>query len=380
MPAPSRSSIAAPVAKTYFPSFRLRPDPGIQSVDVRLAPSTIIIYGNFFNSAIMYRRRGYQINSLSRRIQARTAATATKPAVGAHISCQQTHSLHTLTRCFAQISARPDGWDVPSSRSKLPLSPLATPSPAGLGKWAPPISKWAKPNSQKNPAGAENPDRPVLPRRNPRTFRSPGENHRPKPSVSFIQPRGAPAPGKWSKPPGLTSQKSTPSTSANRVMGETIMVSSRVLEDVERNKWTNPRRDRESGIGGSYHPFIQSQENERAPRQNRHWEPSSRYKSRGSLLTQQGDRRIPPQYRVHNVKTAPKPKIHKAKNPLRVNPDINIPSTVSVGNFARLLSVSLSKGNRSFWNSIMLTYILGRLQQVMVHAGMEGQSSYDHGM
>ena len=38
-----------------------------------------------------------------------------------------------------------------------------------------------------------------------------------------------------------------------------------------------------------------------------------------------------------------KPKIQKAKKSLRINPDINVPSTVSVGNFARLLNVSLGK-------------------------------------
>ena len=41
------------------------------------------------------------------------------------------------------------------------------------------------------------------------------------------------------------------------------------------------------------------------------------------------------------MKTTPKPRIQKAKKSLRINPDINIPSTVSVGNFARLLNVSL---------------------------------------
>ena len=43
------------------------------------------------------------------------------------------------------------------------------------------------------------------------------------------------------------------------------------------------------------------------------------------------------------MKTTSRPKVQKAKKLLRINPDINIPSTVSVGNFARLLNVSLSK-------------------------------------
>ena len=43
------------------------------------------------------------------------------------------------------------------------------------------------------------------------------------------------------------------------------------------------------------------------------------------------------------MKVTPKPKIQKARRPLHINPDINIPSTVSVGNFARLLNVKLGK-------------------------------------
>lgn len=43
------------------------------------------------------------------------------------------------------------------------------------------------------------------------------------------------------------------------------------------------------------------------------------------------------------MKTTSKPKIQKPKKSLRVNPNINIPSTVSVGNFARLLNVNLGK-------------------------------------
>lgn len=43
------------------------------------------------------------------------------------------------------------------------------------------------------------------------------------------------------------------------------------------------------------------------------------------------------------MKITSKPKIQKPKESLRINPDINIPSTVSVGNFARLLNVNLGK-------------------------------------
>lgn len=55
------------------------------------------------------------------------------------------------------------------------------------------------------------------------------------------------------------------------------------------------------------------------------------------------------------MKAASKPKVRKAKKSLRVNPDINIPSTVSVGNFSRLLNVSLGKEFDSFDYEILTT-------------------------
>lgn len=291
----------------------------------------------------MHRRRGAKIFSLSRHIQARTTATAAKQAVSAHTLRQQAYLLRTLTCCFIQVSARPSVWDASSSRPAAPPSPLTTSTPAGLGKWAPPISKWAKPEAQKPPVEAERQGKSVLQRRNSQTSPSPNQGFRPKPSASFIQPRGAPAPGKWSRPLGFTPQNPTPSTSTKPVVDEPITGPSRVLKDNEGSSRINLRREQEPEIRESYRSFTQPRGDDPAPRQNRRWEGSGRHKSRGSLLSR-WEGVIPHQPRVQDVKTAPKSKVQKAKKSLRVNPDINIPSTVSVGNFARLLNVSLSKG------------------------------------
>ncbi|KAF9648073.1 hypothetical protein BDM02DRAFT_3116011 [Thelephora ganbajun] len=140
----------------------------------------------------MHRRRGGKIFSLSRHIQVRTSATAIKQAV----------------------SARPSGWDIPSSRPTAPPSPLTTSTPAGLGKWAPPISKWAKPESLKPSIKAENQNKLFPRRQNPQTFLPPDRGFRPKPSASFAPPRGTPAPGKWTRPPGFISPKPAHSTPA----------------------------------------------------------------------------------------------------------------------------------------------------------------------
>lgn len=133
---------------------------------------------------------------------------------------------------------------------------------------------------------------------------------------------------------------------------------SRGLQPNERFNSAGPRRELTSNGGRPFRPFIRSLDVEQTPRHNRRWEGNGKHKSRGSLLYRRGDEVIP---KAQDVKAAPKPKVQKAKKSLRVNPDINIPSTVSVGNFARLLNVSL-----------------GRLQKVMANAGMEEQSSYDH--
>jgi hypothetical protein len=294
----------------------------------------------------MHRRRGGKFFSLARHVQVRTTATATKQAVSAHTLCQHAHLLHTPTRCFIQVSAPPSGWGVSSSRPTTPPSPLTTSTPAGLGKWAPPISKWAKPKPQKPPVVAENWGKPALQRRNSQAQAPPWSNQGfgLKPSASFKQPRDTPAPGKWTRPPGFTPPNPTPSTSANPVIDEPITRLSRVPE---RSRWTDLRSEQEPEIGKSHRSFVRLREDEHTPRQNRRWEGSGRHKSRGSLLSRQ-DYIVPDRHRVGDVKTISKPKAKKAKKALRVNPDINIPSTVSVGNFARLLNVSLGKGFELF--------------------------------
>ena len=81
------------------------------------------------------------------------------------------------------------------------------------------------------------------------------------------------------------------------------------------------------------------------------------------------------------MRTITKPKVQKAKKSLRVNPDINIPSVVSVGNFARLLNVSLGMEHATVWlRESLIARLSGRLQRVMANAGMEEQSSYDYGV
>ena len=242
-----------------------------------------------------------------------------------------------------QVSARPSAWDIPNGRPTPPPSLLTTPSPAGLGKWAQPISKWAKPESEKPPAKAENKSKPIPRRWDSQSLPSPDQGPRPKPSVSFVQPRGAPAPGKWSRPSRFTPHGPTPSTSTKPAVDEPIIGPPRVLQADERSSWTDPRRGQGPNVGGSHRSFTQSREDQHAPRQNRRWEANGKYKSRGSLLSRQGHDITSHQPRAQDIRTTPKPKVRKAKRSLRVNPDINVPSTVSVGNFARLLNVSLGE-------------------------------------
>ena len=236
------------------------------------------------------------------------------------------------------MSARPGGWSILDSRPTAPPSPLTTSTPAGIGKWAPPISRWAKP--QKPLVKTESRNRLAPERQNPRTSFPRSRGFGLNPSTTFVQPRDAPAPGKWSRPQGFSPRESLPSTSAD----EPVTRSPRVFRAGDQSGRTYLGREQEPKFSGSSRPFIQPQESGYAARQPRRWEGNGKHKTRGSLLFQrEGDGVIPRQPRVHDVRIASKPKIQKAKKSLRINPDINIPSTVSVGNFARLLNVSLGK-------------------------------------
>jgi len=295
----------------------------------------------------MHRPRGGKIFSLSRRIQVRTNATATKQAVSARIHSPTRTVVHIPTHCFTQVSAQTSGWGIPNSRPTAPPSPFATSTPAGLGKWAPPISKWAKPESQKPPTKAGSQDRPFPQRRNPQTSLPPNRGLRPKPSVSLVPPRGASAPGKWSRPPGFALPPHALLTSAEPAVHESVAYQPEVSKVEERSSRTNLRGEQEPKIGEPSRSFLQSQGDEFTARQNRRWEGNAKHKPRGSLLHRREDNVISRQPRDQDMKTNPRPKIQKAKKLLRVNPDIIIPSTVSVGNFARLLNVSLSKDFKS---------------------------------
>ena len=118
-------------------------------------------------------------------------------------------------------------------------------------------------------------------------------------------------------------------------MNESIAVQSKVSK-------VDFRREQEPKLGESSRQLIRPQENEYTVRQPRRWEGNGKHKTRGSLLLRrEGDDVIHRRTTIYDVKTTPKPRIQKAKKSLRINPDISIPSTVSVGNFARLLNVSL---------------------------------------
>jgi len=236
---------------------------------------------------------------------------------------------------FIQVSAQPTGWGFSNSRQAAPPSPLTSSTPAGIGKWAPPISKWAKPEPQKPPVNTEVQSGPASRTQNPRIFPTPNRHFGLKTSASFAPPRDAPAPGKWSRPPGSAPLKPLSSGFANPSVNESIARLSKVPS-------LDFRREQEPKLGESSRQFVRSQGDEYTARQPRRWEGSGKHKTRGSLLLRrEGDNVIPRRARVHDVKTTPKPRIQKAKKSLRINPDINIPSTVSVGNFARLLNVSL---------------------------------------
>ena len=235
------------------------------------------------------------------------------------------------------MSSRPDGWGLPNNRPTVPPSPLTTSTPAGIGKWAPPISKWAKP--QKPPFKAESQNRLAPQRQNPQTSLPLNRGLKPNPFVSFTPSRGAPTPGKWSRPPGFAPQKISVKPAANEPIAE--LPRSKVEE---RSGRTYFRKEQEPKLGESSRLFIQPREDEYTTRQPRRWEGNGKHKTRGSLLFQrEGGDVIPRQSRVHDMRITSKPKIQKAKKSLRINPDINVPSTVSVGNFARLLNVSLGK-------------------------------------
>lgn len=127
-------------------------------------------------------------------------------------------------------------------------------------------------------------------------------------------------------------------------MNELVAHPPRISKVGGRISQTDLQRKQEPKIGESSRSFIRPQVDELAARQYRRWEGSGKHKARGSLLSRrEGGDFIPHQPRAQGVKATSKPKIQKAKKSLRVNPDINIPSTVSVGNFARLLNVSLSE-------------------------------------
>jgi hypothetical protein len=283
-----------------------------------------------------------------------------------------------LIHRFTQVSASPSGWGISGSRPTPPPSPLTTSTPAGLGKWAPPISKWAKPGP---PFKAEGQDKPALRSQNLRPSHPPNRGPGPN-SSAFTPQRGAPAPGKWSRPPMFSPPKPTPSTSTQFVANELIADTPKGLRIGEPIGRTNPRGELNPKLGESSRSFRQLEEDVRAARQPRRWEVNGKHKARGSLLSRrEGDAFVTHHPRTHDVRTVTKPKVQKAKKSLRVNPDINIPSVVSVGNFARLLNVSMGMEHATVWlRESLIARLSGRLQRVMANAGMEEQSSYDYGV
>ncbi|KAJ7349196.1 hypothetical protein DFH08DRAFT_864714 [Mycena albidolilacea] len=106
----------------------------------------------------------------------------------------------------------------------------------------------------------------------------------------------------------------------------------------------------------SFQPSFEDGENGSVDRQHR---SKNAFKQRGSLLNADRDAHKPV---VQTKTSAPKPK----KKPLtyvekHIDQDVYIPSTVSVGHLAKLLSVRLED-----------------LQNKMFQAGMEGQASFDY--
>jgi translation initiation factor IF-2 len=77
-----------------------------------------------------------------------------------------------------------------------------------------------------------------------------------------------------------------------------------------------------------------------------------------------------------------KDKRRKARLTRKVLPDVFIPSTVSVGQLARLLNVRLSRCCFSAGViSVLISWVYAeQLQKKMVTAGMAEESAYDHGM
>jgi translation initiation factor IF-2 len=107
------------------------------------------------------------------------------------------------------------------------------------------------------------------------------------------------------------------------------------------------------------------------------------YKEHGSLKRAFRDDELPSRNRNRDTPAKthaqnPKPKSNrKALNKAKV--DVFIPSTVSVGNLARILGVSLGAPD-SIPDFHCLNDQSGRLQRRMREAGMAEEASYDHGI
>lgn len=268
-----------------------------------------------------------------------------------------------------KVERAPAQWEPPTPVSAANHTSSASPT---LGKWAPPLSKWARPplapprvvppapkSAPVKPALSGNPaiksdtserpssGRPFItrgPRKQPAgsSTASPGL---PSSSIKWGQPEDSLSSslGKWTRanPPAptiTTSTNSTASQSSSSSWSRDEAPHTGRVPSEELQAREAPRAEVETRKFSRTAPQKGSPEEEATNR--RRGDP--KFKQRGSLLGRlDEDVSIPHRPRVHEVRTPFKPKVQRSTRPVKVNPDVLIPSVVSVGNLARLLNVRL---------------------------------------
>lgn len=299
--------------------------------------------------------RGRKLAILKRHVQNRTAATATKQVGHTHLFLLYWSKLQNL-----KLERAPSQWESPT-----PASAVSSFGPQTLSKWAPPLSKWVKSPPAPTavsanlvwnaPLNTDTSERPPSARlyvtrgaKKPST-----SNYFAGPSSSSIN-RGKPEDssssslGKWKRanpPPPMITTK--PDTSTPASFGSSGSSFSRdqaphtVRTPSQDLKLQEPTRSEAEPLEFSRNaPSKVSSDVEAA---NRRRGGDAKFKQRGSLLSRLNneDVSIPHRPRVHDLRTSFKPKVQRSTRQVKINPDIHIPSVVSVGNLARLLNIRL---------------------------------------
>lgn len=314
----------------------------------------------------MHRRSKFALLRLRKHTQIRSAATATKPA-------PQLASKWQPERPAAALPPKLDKWArqdplVPPS-SALPSSkwgagnllnrPPPTPASSNTGRWArkpsssvPSLDEWTRPSQPKPLPSSSKLGKWT---QDPSTSDSSGTHARARETVTSSK---APthldrdvAPHLQMSPQQLDSQRAP---SFNR-----RTIPSRFQDSA------SPRQTQESTEKGDTPIIPKAQNHLRAHEgfDGRGKRPKIMYKERGSLSLALEDETFSRHYqdRSDSQQVKVKKKKNKKVQLKQIKRDVFIPTTVSVGNLARLLGVSLNT-----------------LHRKMHEAGMSAEASYDH--